>query len=111
MSTTFEEAKKCPKCDNVGKEVGSRPAKTGRGKRCTLHVIECVTELCRWYGERYVVQVNEDGSIPDAYSGALGSKQFPRISQESISRIEDNVRRQLEAEQTKGAEVNNPRGG
>jgi hypothetical protein len=106
--TTFEMAKQCPKCGNPGKEVMVRSTKNSRGEPCQLHVIECVRELCRWFGERYVVQTNNDGTIPAAYSGVM-DKQFPRISQESQSRIQDNVERQLEVER-RGGEIKNPRG-
>ena len=112
LGTTFEEAKRCPKCERPGREVGSRKAKNGRGQPCTVHIIECATELCRWFGERYVVQVNDDGSIPSAYSSALSDKQYPRVSQESVSRIEENILKQIEVE-TKSdghGEIRNPRG-
>lgn len=110
-TTTFEEAKKCPKCGQIGEDVKQTPGRDGRGKPVTVHTIMCRTQLCRWFGTGYLVQVNEDGSIPDAYSGVANShKQFPTISQESATKIEENILRQLEIETNPNAnkEVRNP---
>jgi hypothetical protein len=111
MSTTFEEAKECPKCGKVGEDRRVTQKKDSRGRPVEIHLIYCVTELCTWFGTPWTVQVNEDGSIPEAYSG-LGPKKYDRISQESASRIEDNVGRQLENEtQPGGGEIRNPLSG
>jgi hypothetical protein len=110
MSTTFEEAKECPKCGKPGDDRRQTRSRNARGAYVTLHHIYCVSELCPWYNTMYIVQVNEDGSIPEAYSGVLrGGKAYPTISQESASRIEENILRQLEAETKPGGEVRNPK--
>lgn len=95
---TFEEASRCPKCDRPGKEVACKP---GARRGVMVHVIECVTELCKWHGERWFVQVNDDGSIPKAYS-QIGKKQYQTISKESETRINEAIQSQLDAETRKG---------
>lgn len=79
--TTYEEAKRCPKCGNPGEETT-----TARGPHgSTVHTFTCRTELCRWYNTGWVVQVNADGSIP--LRGA-GEKDFPDLTpgQEAMAR-------------------------
>lgn len=108
--TTFEDAKKCPKCGQPGEDIGFKPGRSERGGAVKVHTIMCRTQLCPWFNTGYLVQVNEDGSIPAAYSGTSGGlKKFPKISQETASKIEDNILRQLQAEtQTGGGEIRNP---
>lgn len=104
--TTYEEACLCPKCGQAGRVISIR---AGRRPGVMLHMVQCVTELCNWFNTQYIVQVNEDGSVPQAYS-QIGPKQFPGISQESASRIEENIRAQLEQETRGGGEIRNPHG-
>lgn len=101
---TFEEASRCPKCDQPGKEVTVKP---GSRRGVMVHVIECATQLCKWYGERWFVQVNEDGTIPKAYS-QVGPKAYPKVSDESITRINEALERQLDVEKRPGGEIRNP---
>lgn len=107
--TTFEEAKLCPKCGRMGKEAGSTRKRNSRNQIVTVHFIECVTELCPWFGTKYFVQVNEDGSIPQPYQ-QLGPKKYPRLSPESASRVEEAVRRETEVstQPDRHGEVRNP---
>ena len=102
--TTFEDAKRCPKCDRPGKDLGGKPAKRPGVK---VHTIMCETELCKWYQTTWLVQVNEDGTIPEAYS-QVGKKQFPKVSPEMESRINDSLKAQLEVEKSGQGEVQNP---
>ena len=101
---TYEEASRCPKCDKPGKLYVKKP---GARRGVEVHVIECVTQLCKWYGERWFVQLNEDGSIPKPYS-QIGAKQYPKVSDESITRINEALQQQLNAEQRGDGEVRNP---
>jgi hypothetical protein len=105
-ATTFEEAKRCPKCDKPGEDTGSKPT-TKRGVK--VHVIKCQTPLCSWYETTWLVQVNEDGSIPKAYE-QLGDKQFPLASPETETRVQEAIDAQLRAETKPGSEIRNPRG-
>lgn len=111
MSTTFEEAKLCPKCGKPGDDRKQTRSKDSHGKPVTVHLIYCTTELCRWYNTCWSVQVNADGSIPTAYSSAFQQKMFPKVSQETETRIQEAMDAQLRAEtQPGGGEVRNPNG-
>lgn len=109
--TTFEEAKKCPKCGQPGEDMGSRKVQSpNSGKMVEIHSIYCRTQLCTWFDTMWIVQVNEDGTVPQAYS-QLGRKQYPKLSPEMESKVNDSIRAQLAAE-TKpgGSEIINPYG-
>jgi hypothetical protein len=69
---TWEEARLCPKCGNAGQETGTMPTRKRGVKVVNL---TCKNPLCRWCDTGWIVQINADGSIPDAMS-ALGPKQF-----------------------------------
>lgn len=88
MSTTFEEAKVCPKCNKPGKDTATKStAKRG----VFVHIIQCETVLCPWYETTWLVQVNEDGSVPREYE-QLGEKQYPLLSQESETAVEEAIK-------------------
>jgi hypothetical protein len=81
---TFEEAKRCPKCNQPGEDRATRPA-PGLVRGTTLHVIYCVTKLCPWFETSWFVQVNPDGSVPapknhsgepKIYSGFEGHDEY-----------------------------------
>lgn len=104
---TFEEARRCPKCDKPGEDMGGRPSQR-RGTK--VHTIFCRTELCSWYNTSWLVSVNEDGTVPDAYS-QVGPKQYHKVSQETETRINEALERQLKAEQSGEGEIRNPYSG
>ena len=109
--TSFEDAKKCPKCGKPGEDMGSRSVRSpNSGATVQIHSIYCRTQLCPWLDTMWIVQVNEDGTIPEAYS-QLGNKQYPKLSPESEARINDAIKHQLEAETKPGGlELRNPYG-
>lgn len=104
---TFEEARLCSKCEKPGEDLGGRP---GARRGVEVHTIVCRTPLCPWENTTWLVQVNEDGSVPDAYS-QLGPKQYHKVSPETETRINEALERQLEAERRGGGEVRNPYSG
>lgn len=61
--TTFEEAKRCPKCKEPGEDRIQRPVH-GLPRGTMAHTIYCVKEGCEWYNTCWIIQVNPDGSIP-----------------------------------------------
>jgi hypothetical protein len=66
--TTFEEAKRCPSCRNPGREASTqRPQDLPRGTK--VHVFVCEEDRCERVGERWLVQTNPDGSIPQLRKG------------------------------------------
>ena len=103
--TTWEEASRCPRCGHPGHDIATRPTQ----RRGTMaHTLRCESsELCPWYNTTWVVNVNEDGSIPAPYS-QVGPKAYPRVSQETLTRIDEAIGRQLEAEKRGDGEVRNP---
>lgn len=104
--TTFEEAKRCPKCDMPGDDKSVTTVTKGR-RKVKVHTIYCRNSECKWYNTSWLVQVNEDGSIPQAYQ-QIGPKQFPKLSAESETRIQESIEAQLAAETKPGSEVRNP---
>lgn len=107
---TFEVAKRCPKCDMPGEDMGASPAKNQRGQNVAVHSIFCRNPECIWYNTNWIVQVNPDGSVPKPYS-QLGNKKFPKLSPESVTRVQEAIAEQLKAETSpQGLEVRNPNG-
>jgi hypothetical protein len=70
--TTFEEAKRCPKCKVPGAEVNQRPGPLGS----RVHSIECRNSRCRWYQTKWLVQIQSDGSIQEATEH---EKRYPKV--------------------------------
>lgn len=87
--TTYEEAKRCPKCKEPGIDVGGNL----RGPHgSTMHTIQCRNVRCSWYNTNYTVQVNADGSIPEPTLDRPKSfPELPKRSDEDISRMLDNM--------------------
>jgi hypothetical protein len=65
---SWDEASRCPKCTSQGKGVSQHDTERENGEKVKVHVLECPNPLCIWAGERFMVQVNKDGSIPDPES-------------------------------------------
>jgi hypothetical protein len=89
--STFEEARRCPVCQTPGKEVVTRrPQELPRGTK--IHVFSCENERCSDLGERWIVQTNPDGSIPQP--GQKGPKAFerPRESAMIMQAARDELR-------------------
>ena len=106
--TTFEEAKRCPKCQQPGDDVSSTEKYSpNKGEMVTVHVIYCRNQICPWLNTAWVVQVNADGSIPAAYE-QLGDKQYPKLSPETETRVRESLEAQLRAETEPGSEIRNP---
>lgn len=85
--TTYEEAKRCPKCKTPGREAGSDPGP----HRSTLHKITCVNNRCSWFETVYVVQVNSDGTVPEPSTAKRN--QFPRLP--NTGRSDEEINEQL----------------
>jgi hypothetical protein len=78
-STTFEDAKRCPKCETPGMVISKRmslhSSPVARAKP-TVYVIRCVNQLCAWFDTNWIVQVNPDGSIPAEGYSKTEDKRF-----------------------------------
>jgi hypothetical protein len=92
---TWDEARTCPKCGKYGAEVA---VKSGP-ERSKIHVLKCETELCRWNGITWLVQVMSDGTIPVRKPG---QKDFPVMPEWMQQRGRDIVREIEEAEKGSG---------
>lgn len=107
MATTFEEAKKCPRCGLPGDDTSQVPA----ARQAVVHVIFCRNSACRWFNTSWLVQVNKDGSIPTAEHQKNEDKKFPvdaRLAAQA-EEIQRAMRADREAQTRKGAEIRNPR--
>jgi hypothetical protein len=75
---TYEQASRCPRCDQPGEETVTRPG----SRKSTIYILTCRNSACRWYNTRWVVQRLEDGTIPVRASGAeepRRPKTFPKL--------------------------------
>ena len=84
--STYESAKRCPKCEEPGADIGS--VKGPHGSR--LHTIQCKNKRCSWYETNYTVQVNADGTIPEPTLDR--PKSFPALPKRS----DEDVDRQMQ---------------
>lgn len=76
--TTFEEAKRCPSCQEPGKQVARQPIGMGGN----VYTFSCENERCPNKDERWLVQVNPNGTIPQA--GHRGPKAFERPRESTV---------------------------
>lgn len=97
--TTFDEARRCPKCKELGKDTGSQKASGGS----TVHKILCMNDRCKWFGTTYVVQVNADGTIPPP--NLHRDKAFPALAPRSDSAVEAQYARLLDDQLTGRGEI------
>jgi hypothetical protein len=76
--TTYEEAKRCPRCEQPGKVMGIHMNHPRPGAK--VETYECVNELCVTYKQRWLVQINFDGTIPTRQKGP---KEF-QVDQQAL---------------------------
>ena len=88
--TTFEEAKRCHGCQVPGKQVSKTPHPEMRG--VSIYTFGCDNERCPEKDERWLVQVNPNGTIPQA--GHRGPKAFslPKSSTNVAQVARDELR-------------------
>jgi hypothetical protein len=106
--TTLDEARRCPKCQELTVKVGEQPAKlrTADGRRklgiepgTMLHIYQCQNDRCKWYGETArIIQVNPDGTIPPATTKR--DKEFPRRP-DLVAQVQASLDNQLIQEVSK----------
>jgi hypothetical protein len=100
---TFEEAKRCPRCDKPGED-RKQMVVLGKsfkgGKAPVAHTIYCVTELCPWYNTPWIVQVNGDGTIPPPQDHSRTQKEYVGDfgTPEEAKALIDSLRRQAASE-------------
>jgi len=84
--TTLEEARSCPRCKYYGELVATNPGP----RRSKVYTYKCLTEVCPWYNTTWIVQVNEDGTIPQRGKSA---KEFPVLPDSNRQAYEDYLAR------------------
>lgn len=88
--TTYEDAKRCPKCEEPGLKTGDKPAGRNARPGTSVHTFECRNARCKWFNEFWVVQVNPDGSVPPPNTHR--AKSFPALPKRSDEDIERSNR-------------------
>jgi hypothetical protein len=80
-ATTFEEAKRCPRCGHPGEEIKAARSMQPRdgGK---LYTIFCRWEGCEWENTGWAVQVDRNNEL---VTRARGEKTFPTLSNDQLS--------------------------
>lgn len=97
--TTYEEARRCPKCDDPCAEVQTIPQRDGSKQI----VVSCVNNRCRWENENRIILVNKDGSIPPPITKR--DKAFPTRKGPTQEQVVERLRKQVNLETNGGAEV------
>lgn len=60
--TTLDEARRCYKCNELGKPNGTTPAP--ERYMGIFHIFKCDNQRCAGFGKDWIVQVRPDGTIP-----------------------------------------------
>jgi hypothetical protein len=69
---TFDEAKRCPIC----KEVGNLTHTANGDAGSKIHTFTCQKSSCKWFNTGWLVQVLRDGTIPER---PKGESEFPSL--------------------------------
>jgi hypothetical protein len=103
-ATTFEEAKKCPRCATPGED---RKTQSAAIRGATVHHIYCVNENCKWYNTPWLVQVNADGSIPPPTNHKGKDKVYVGFEDHDglAKQLVDAIKRDDAASVEKGSEI------
>lgn len=95
MDTTIDEARRCPKCNELGEKTKEEILARGRGKELTF---TCQNERCRWFEQTCsVVTVRPDGSIPDPNLNR--TKHFSKLP-DRTEQVQAMLDAQLDAERS-----------
>ena len=74
MATSYEDAIRCPKCDQPGEVRVKRPLPNVRG--ASVHTVYCQNPVCIWYDTAWVIQINADGTIPEPKNHTGSNKMY-----------------------------------
>lgn len=100
MDTTLDEARRCPKCNELGIKHGEKYSRD-RSKEVTYR---CMNERCRWYGQTCrVITVRPDGTIPEARKHHI--KSFPVMGPDRTEQVQNALDRQRDIELGRGGEI------
>jgi hypothetical protein len=120
--TLYEEAHRCPSCEQPGTLLNKKTVRNPAAlPGTTVETLECRNDRCPDFlppmvvgtnttvpgsRNRWMVQVNPDGSIPPKGSGAEGPKAFETVRESSMAaqRARDNLA-YLAAQDVRGADT------
>lgn len=89
MDTTIDEARRCPKCQELGRKTAEGPGASRGSKELTF---TCENERCVWFEQTCsVVTIRPDGTIPDP--NRHRTKMFHKVPDRS-----EQVRAMLDAQ-------------
>lgn len=74
--TSLDIAKRCPRCQEPGKEIRVANNVPGTPGGTKMHVFQCKTGGCGWENTNWLVQENPDGTIPIRKDEPRKPKQF-----------------------------------
>jgi len=89
--TTFDQARRCPVCSELGQPAGVRPMESRRQGK--LHVFKCANQRCKKFDRDWIVQVRPDGTVPEPTKHR--EKSFPEDRGVARARI-DRARASLD---------------
>jgi len=103
MDTTYDAARRCPKCQEPGMETGRKSFHDG-SKQLT---ITCGNERCPWFNTNYAISVRPDGSVPEP--NMIRDKHYPSLPVDRTEQVQQAIDNQINAERGTGAEVSRGR--
>ena len=62
MDTTETTARKCPKCGNLGEQVGQN---MGGDRKTAVKTMQCTTVLCPWFETNWIYSLDEHGKVKE----------------------------------------------
>lgn len=101
MTSSWEDASRCPADQSPGKEQGKRPFNGGQ-----LITLTCQNTRCEYNDTGWVVQIRPDGTIPEPTTER--DKFFPKLAGWQKERARDriqNLEDQLKHEMLPGGEI------
>jgi hypothetical protein len=94
--STFEGRTICPKCGKTGsiqQVVERERSPQDRGKK--TYSITCMTELCRWFGVNWLVDVNPDGSVPPVRPHQKAYPAMPDLTERTRAAVDAEIARSM----------------
>lgn len=88
--TTFDEARRCPRCEELGLLGKFKPMRDGS----KLHTVTCKNERCRWFDTSWVVQVMSDGSVAKPQKHDKFFPAVPNLTNEVRANVDRMLKRQ-----------------
>jgi hypothetical protein len=110
--TTFEEARRCPKCAEPGQgPIRKRPISVwnsdgtrrhGITPGAMLHEFMCKNERCRWFNTSWQVQINPDGTIPPPNAPTRARDRLRPLDPALAATMKDRLQTLQEATEISG---------